>query len=60
MEQGFVISPPVNYNPVMPDDWVEGQPVPSIWKGTRLEGKQRHHVVTYRCERCGYLESYAR
>lgn len=60
MEEGFVISPPFNNSPVGAEDWVAGQPEPSFWTGTKLRGKARHHVATYRCERCGFLESYAR
>jgi ribosomal protein S27AE len=60
MAEGFVINRPMTGQFVMPEDWVEGAPVPSIWTGTKLGGKERHHVATYRCGRCGYLESYAR
>lgn len=60
MAEGFVISQPFDNNAVRPDDWVQGEPEPSFWTGTKLRGKVRRHVVAYRCERCGYLESYAR
>ena len=39
--------------------WVEGVPEPSLWRGLKLKGKQKYSVRTYRCEACGYLESYA-
>ena len=39
---------------------VGGAPEPSIWTGTKLKGKERRPIVTYRCQRCGFLESYAR
>ena len=39
--------------------WVAGEPERSIWTGLKLRGKAQHDVVTYRCKRCGYLESYA-
>lgn len=39
--------------------WVEGEAKKSIWTGLKLRGRQRLEVSTYRCRRCGYLESYA-
>lgn len=59
MEEGFEISGPMGHA-MKPDEWVGGAPEPSIWTGTKLRGKERRPIVTYRCERCGFLESYAR
>ena len=59
MAEGFVIDRPAGQF-VMPEDWVAGPPERSFWTGLKVGGKERHHVVTYRCEQCGYLESYAR
>jgi hypothetical protein len=39
--------------------WVSGIPDTSIWVGLKLKGRERLEIVTYRCTRCGYLESYA-
>jgi hypothetical protein len=39
--------------------WVEGLPQKSFWTGLALKGRQQLPVTTFRCERCGYLESYA-
>ena len=41
------------------EKWVEGEPQYSIWTGLKLRGKERLPVTTYRCSRCGFLESYA-
>ncbi len=38
--------------------WIEGPPEKRWW-GFRLRGKKQIDVQTYRCNRCGYLESYA-
>jgi dienelactone hydrolase len=38
---------------------VEGRPEASIWTGLKIKGKRRIPVRTFRCEACGYLESYA-
>jgi hypothetical protein len=40
-------------------EWVEGAPQRSFWMGIKLKGRQVLPVVAYRCERCGFLESYA-
>lgn len=39
--------------------WVSGMPDYSVWMGLKLKGHTRLESVTYRCTRCGYLESYA-
>lgn len=39
--------------------WVQGTPEPSVWTGLRIKDRTVLTVTTYRCERCGYLESYA-
>ena len=40
--------------------WVEGEPIPRAWfSGVNTEGQKPIPVTTYRCERCGYLESFA-
>ncbi len=40
--------------------WMSGHPESTFWLALNLEGKAVYPVVTYRCTRCGYLESYAR
>jgi len=44
----------------MPSQWVEGQPEPSLWTGTKISADKTFAIVTYGCSVCGYLESYAR
>lgn len=39
--------------------WVEGAPDKSFWVGLKLRGKPRLDIATWRCRRCGFLESYA-
>jgi hypothetical protein len=49
MKLGFVV-----------DHTYGGFPTPeSIWTGEKMSSKERHPVQTFRCARCGYLESYA-
>lgn len=40
-------------------EWVAGVPEKSFWMGLKIKGRQILPVTVYRCERCGYLESYA-
>ena len=40
--------------------WVEGPPERSIWTGLKTKDRDVLPITTYRCEQCGYLESYAR
>ena len=56
--EGFI--PDSNPGMVFVNTWVEGPPEKSFIRGTKIEGKRRFYASTYRCEKCGYLESYAR
>jgi hypothetical protein len=40
-------------------EWLEGEPEKSFWTGLKTKGKERFAVRTFRCPKCGYLESYA-
>jgi hypothetical protein len=40
--------------------WTAGPPEKSWFLGIRTKGRESYPVTTYRCSRCGYLESYAR
>ena len=58
MKEGFMVSRSLDYS--KPDEWVEGAPEASLWFGTKVRSKQHLQIASFRCERCGYLESYAR
>jgi hypothetical protein len=58
METGFILD--YTHGGVAQAAWVEGPPVKSFWLGINLKGKRRVPVETYRCPKCGVLESYAR
>lgn len=34
-------------------------PLRKKWWGIQLKGQTKFNVVTYRCSRCGFLESHA-
>jgi len=57
MAQGFIIDE--GYGKKSVSTWVAGAPRKSFWFGLRLGGSERLEMSTYRCNRCGYLESYA-
>ena len=58
MSEGFVIDRG-HANAQSQQKWVEGEPTKSFWYGLQTKGRESFQVRTYRCERCGYLESYA-
>jgi hypothetical protein len=57
VEEGFILD--VAQRGYLQATWVQGSPEPSFWTSLTLKGKTRRPVVTLRCSRCGYLESYA-
>ena len=62
MEEGYI--PDAGYGRYSLARWVRGQPEVSLWSGG-LRGLSPldpadFTVMTYRCVKCSYLESYAR
>ena len=57
MVQGFVVDKGHGTSTVAA--WVEGEPVKSIWTGLKLRGRTTVPIATWRCRKCGFLESYA-
>jgi len=39
--------------------WVEGPMEKSMLFGIKLKGRRQLPMASYRCERCGFVESYA-
>ncbi len=58
MTEGFVLDSTDNRHTV--SAWVEGVPEKSIWTGIKIKGRTKHAIQTWRCGRCGFLESYAK
>lgn len=58
MEEGFVIDHG-DYGSQSVAKWQGGAPRKSFWTGIK-EGDPQVDIATFRCTRCGYLESYAR
>lgn len=57
MEIGFLVDE--GYGTRAVPKWYSGEPEKSFWTVLKLRGRERLEVTTYRCKRCGYLESYA-
>ena len=57
MEVGFL--PDSTYGGVVAPTWVAGDPTKNWLGAITMKGRTTHPVATYRCQRCGYLESYA-
>ena len=59
MSEGFVLDRG-DHNALAQQRWIEGEPQKSFWLGLKTKGREAFQVTTYRCDSCGYLESYAR
>lgn len=58
MQEGFTLD--LTYGGTRVSQWVAGKPERSFWTGAKVSDKERHEIQSYRCTKCGYLESYAR
>lgn len=56
MSEGFVADRVHNFTQ-FESEWSKGTPIRSFWGG--FKNKTRIPIVVYRCESCGFLESYA-
>lgn len=59
MTEGFVMDTNQHQQRTV-STWVEGIPEKSFWLGLKLGKKPKFEIQTWRCGRCGFLESYAR
>ena len=57
MEPGFVVDE--SYGKKAVAKWVAGEPRKGFWTGLKVGAAEQVEIATYRCRRCGYLESYA-
>jgi hypothetical protein len=58
MRQGFILDEGDNAG-WRQARWAPGAPVKSFWLGLKVDKSSLIPIVTLRCDRCGYLESYA-
>jgi hypothetical protein len=58
MTEGFILDSTDHAR--LQSEWIEGPPDKSRWMGTmKVKGRARLPVATFRCSKCGYLESFA-
>ena len=57
MEPGFVLDR--NRFDDRQETWMEGTLELNMWTGSATTNKEQFPVTTYRCDACGFLESYA-
>jgi ribosomal protein S27AE len=57
MAEGFVLDR--SHGSVGVSSWVEGTAEKSVWTGVKLAGRPQSPIATWRCGRCGFLESYS-
>ena len=58
MDEGFILDD--THGGRVQAEWAEGPPRRSIWTGIKIAKDARHPITAFRCQKCGYLESYAR
>lgn len=59
MEEGFLLDINQSGGRAV-TSWVEGAPQKSFWLGVKIAKRKKIDVQTWRCGRCGFLESYAK
>ncbi|MEO1858097.1 MAG: hypothetical protein ABGY95_12145 [Rubritalea sp.] len=58
MEVGFSVH--TSIDGARQDKWLPGEPQKSMLLGIKVDVNQWIPITTYRCESCGFLESYAK
>jgi len=56
MEEGFILDQA--HGVLHVPTWIKGKPERSFWSGLKTD-RDQYKVQTFRCPKCGYLESYA-
>lgn len=59
MEEGYVLDLG-DHDTRRQATWIGGKPEPSIWARLKLKGRPQLKIATFRCPKCGLLESYAK
>jgi hypothetical protein len=57
MSMGTVVDQ--TYGGALPEKWQPGEPKSSFWTGLKQDKSAQLQVATWRCDKCGFLESYA-
>jgi len=59
MSEGFVVDQG-DYGSAHVSTYQSGEPRKSIWTGLKQDKEAQFRITTFRCNRCGYLENYAK
>jgi hypothetical protein len=59
MEEGFVLDKSYGHGWAEITEWMQGAPEKSFWTGVKMKQRARRPVTTWRCTKCGFLESFA-
>jgi len=59
MDEGYIVDHSHQFGSRTVSLWVEGPPEKCIWMGLKIADRRSFSVATFRCQRCGFLESYA-
>ena len=59
MAKGFTVDQG-SYGTAAVSTFQAGEPQVSIWTGLKQKKKEQIAITTLRCNRCGYLENYAK
>ena len=57
MKQGYVLE--ITDGSMSATKWIAGPPEKSFFFGTNIADREQYPIESFRCVRCGYLESYA-
>ena len=55
---GYLVDRGDSHQEALPS-WIEGEPQKGWLGGLKTRHKKRLEVTTWRCRKCGFLESYA-
>jgi hypothetical protein len=59
METGFLLD--LSHGARLVASWISGPPQKGRWfRSVKIKGKTSYQAEVWRCEDCGYLESYAK
>ena len=58
MTEGFIVDQ--GYGVAQVSTYQTGQPRKSIWTGLKMNKEEQFAISTWRCNRCGFLENFAK
>lgn len=58
MLEGFVLD--MTHGTRLVSRWVAGKPEKTFLGAAKIRDKEQHFIQSFRCIKCGFLESYAR